>query len=51
MGDGRSTHFLEDAWLKENVRLCDSFPRLFSLESEKDCLVSDRLVEEESEIN
>lgn len=43
VGDGKNTSFWEDRWLGGNLRLRDMFPRLFSLETEKHCLIASRL--------
>jgi hypothetical protein len=40
MGNGAYTRFWEDSWVG-NARLCDSFPRLFSLSLQKGKLVSE----------
>uniref|UniRef100_A0A251V012 Putative RNA-directed DNA polymerase, eukaryota n=1 Tax=Helianthus annuus TaxID=4232 RepID=A0A251V012_HELAN len=44
LGDGKRIRFWIDVWLEEEP-LCDKFPRLFALESEKNCRVFDRLME------
>ena len=41
VGNGMSTIFWKDVWIGE-TRLSDRFPRLFALESLKDCSVADR---------
>ncbi|GKA22407.1 hypothetical protein Tco_0708369 [Tanacetum coccineum] len=41
-GDGNDTLFWKDVWVNEGVCLKDRFPRLFTLESNKDCKLSER---------
>nr|GEX18270.1 RNA-directed DNA polymerase, eukaryota, reverse transcriptase zinc-binding domain protein [Tanacetum cinerariifolium] len=36
------TMFWKDSWFRDGTRLMDKFPRLYALESDKDCLVRDR---------
>lgn len=43
MGNGNSTHFWNMSWLGGGLRLCELFPRLFSLEVDKSCVVSKRV--------
>lgn len=43
VGDENSTRFWEDVWVKEGVKLSVLFPRLYSLELSKECVVSDRV--------
>ncbi|GJX11722.1 putative RNA-directed DNA polymerase, eukaryota, reverse transcriptase zinc-binding domain protein [Tanacetum coccineum] len=40
--DGGSTLFWKDPWCGDGYRLMDIFPRLYALDSCKDCLVKDR---------
>nr|GEW26345.1 RNA-directed DNA polymerase, eukaryota, reverse transcriptase zinc-binding domain protein [Tanacetum cinerariifolium] len=42
MNFGNNTLFWKDQWCGSGQRLMDIFPRLFALESDKDCKVSDR---------
>ncbi|GJR24031.1 RNA-directed DNA polymerase, eukaryota, reverse transcriptase zinc-binding domain protein [Tanacetum coccineum] len=42
IGNGYSTSFWKDRWCGDGSRLMDMFPRLFALESFKDCKISDR---------
>nr|GEV30093.1 fasciclin-like arabinogalactan protein 2 [Tanacetum cinerariifolium] len=42
VSNGLSTSFWKDAWWHDGSRLMDTFPRLFALESFRDCKVSDR---------
>lgn len=44
IGEGKSTSFWDDSWVEGGVNLKSRFPRLYSLESNKNFLVSDRLV-------
>ncbi|GJY72569.1 RNA-directed DNA polymerase, eukaryota, reverse transcriptase zinc-binding domain protein [Tanacetum coccineum] len=39
---GCNTLFWKDVWCKDGVRLMDRFPRLFALESNKDCFIFER---------
>ncbi|GJS62015.1 RNA-directed DNA polymerase, eukaryota, reverse transcriptase zinc-binding domain protein [Tanacetum coccineum] len=41
ISNGRNTFFWKDVWCCDGFRLMDRFPRLFSLESDQDCKVSD----------
>lgn len=43
VGDGLSTKFWTDPWIRKGVCLSEKFPRLFRLESNKNCLVRERL--------
>lgn len=43
VGDGKSTVFWEDRWIGGELRLRDIFPRLYSLETDKRCLVENRV--------
>ncbi|XP_071712264.1 uncharacterized protein [Rutidosis leptorrhynchoides] len=43
VGDGKKVSFWKDKW-KDGVVLKDKYPRLFHLEADKDCKLSDRLV-------
>ncbi|GJS76754.1 hypothetical protein Tco_0726635 [Tanacetum coccineum] len=40
---GSNTLFWKDVWGENGERLMDKFPKLFALETDKDCRVSDRL--------
>ncbi|GJX20869.1 putative RNA-directed DNA polymerase [Tanacetum coccineum] len=42
VADGADTFFWLDPWCGDGTRLKDKFPRLFALESIKDCMVKDR---------
>ncbi|GKB02539.1 RNA-directed DNA polymerase, eukaryota [Tanacetum coccineum] len=42
IGNGYSTSFWKDRWCGDGSRLMDMFPKLFALESFKDCKISDR---------
>nr|GEW63312.1 hypothetical protein [Tanacetum cinerariifolium] len=42
ISNGRNMFFWKDVWCCDAFRLMDRFPRLFSLESDQDCKVSDR---------
>lgn len=42
VGGGSETKFWTDSWCEAGIKLKDLFPRLFALEVEKNCLVSDR---------
>ncbi|GJT70760.1 hypothetical protein Tco_1030046 [Tanacetum coccineum] len=44
VSNGFDTRFWKDAWCIEGIRLMDKFPRLYALESNKDCKVSERWV-------
>lgn len=44
MGDGEKTKFWTDNWIGEELCLSEIFPRLFSLEVNKEAFVSDRVV-------
>lgn len=44
IGDGMGTRFWKDEWVGFGVKLLDVFPRLFSVEVEKNCCVGERLV-------
>ncbi|GJZ78840.1 putative RNA-directed DNA polymerase [Tanacetum coccineum] len=40
--NGNNTYFLTDQWYEDGRKLADAFPRLYALESFKDCHISDR---------
>ncbi|GKD24025.1 RNA-directed DNA polymerase, eukaryota, reverse transcriptase zinc-binding domain protein, partial [Tanacetum coccineum] len=40
--NGSNTLFWKDPWCRNGMRLMDSYPRLFALETYKDCKISDR---------
>ncbi|GJY34737.1 RNA-directed DNA polymerase, eukaryota, reverse transcriptase zinc-binding domain protein [Tanacetum coccineum] len=40
--NGSNTLFWKDPWCRNRMRLMDSYPRLFALETYKDCKISDR---------
>ncbi|GKC50390.1 hypothetical protein Tco_1073135 [Tanacetum coccineum] len=42
VGDGRDVMFWNDVWLKCEVRIKDKYPRLFTLETHRDCSIADR---------
>lgn len=42
LSDGSNTLFWKDVWGENGVRHMDKFPRLFALETNKDCIVCDR---------
>ncbi|GJZ59609.1 hypothetical protein Tco_0615425 [Tanacetum coccineum] len=44
---GNQTHFWFDCWIKDHGPLKNSFPRLYALETSKDCYVADRWVLED----
>lgn len=44
LGDGSNTNFWDDIWCEAGRHLMDLFPRLYALESKKDCKVSERWV-------
>lgn len=44
IGDGGSTKFWEEAWGTLEKSLRELYPRLYRLESHKDCLIKDRIV-------
>nr|KAJ0193295.1 hypothetical protein LSAT_V11C800404310 [Lactuca sativa] len=48
IGNGEGTRFLVENWLGDGI-LMEKFPRLFVMESNKECLVSDKLVNGEWE--
>lgn len=50
MGSGEKTLFWEDCWLVDGVKLRDLFPRLFRLDSNKNCLIADRFFLRENEM-
>lgn len=43
VGDGKTTAFWEDRWFGGSLRLRDIFPRLYSLETDKQCLIENRV--------
>ncbi|GKC81825.1 RNA-directed DNA polymerase, eukaryota, partial [Tanacetum coccineum] len=42
VGDGNNTSFWLDTWRGDSA-LCDSFPRMFALEMEKNCMVATKM--------
>ncbi|GKD85787.1 hypothetical protein Tco_1356941 [Tanacetum coccineum] len=40
--NGSNTSFWKDVWCTGGIRLMDAYPRLYALESQKDCMISDR---------
>ncbi|GJY68887.1 RNA-directed DNA polymerase, eukaryota, reverse transcriptase zinc-binding domain protein, partial [Tanacetum coccineum] len=42
IGNGSNTSFWKDHWCGDGSRLMDLFPRLYALESSKDCKINDR---------
>ncbi|GKA73672.1 putative RNA-directed DNA polymerase, eukaryota, reverse transcriptase zinc-binding domain protein [Tanacetum coccineum] len=42
VNNGSDTLFWKDQWCCNGVRLMEAFPRLFALETHKDCTISDR---------
>ncbi|GJV63562.1 RNA-directed DNA polymerase, eukaryota, reverse transcriptase zinc-binding domain protein [Tanacetum coccineum] len=42
ISSGADTMFWKDSWCGDGTRLMDKFPRLYALESNKDCMVRDR---------
>ncbi|PWA62894.1 RNA-directed DNA polymerase, eukaryota, Reverse transcriptase zinc-binding domain protein [Artemisia annua] len=50
IGNGRTTHFWTDPWLG-GPRLCDTFSRLYRLESNLECSVYDRAPVHHANIN
>ncbi|GKC63410.1 RNA-directed DNA polymerase, eukaryota [Tanacetum coccineum] len=42
ISNGHNTYFWTDQWCEDGRKLADAFPRLYALESFKDCRISDR---------
>ncbi|GJT18908.1 RNA-directed DNA polymerase, eukaryota, reverse transcriptase zinc-binding domain protein [Tanacetum coccineum] len=42
ISNGNNTSFWNDPWCGDGTRLSEAFPRLYALETSKDCFISDR---------